>query len=281
MKAFIPIALSLVLLVSCSQNADTSTSKLAREISKSNSQITGQESPAVNKSEEIESLLDRDSPKLIKTASMRMEVKDLNGTTKTIQTMIAKHKAYFSGMNYENRYDMAQNIITVKIPAAMFDSVMNDISEKAVYLESKGINIQDVSEEYVDIEARLKSKKAVEERYLDILKNKAKSVEDVLAAENQLRLIREEIEAKQARLNVLSHQVLYSTLELTLYERIEIKNGPEPNKPSFFSELGSSLKGGWNMIQSLLLGIIYVWPIWLLFVLGIYLFKKIRKKKNH
>ena len=73
-------------------------------------------------------------------------------------------------------------------------------------MQRKNVSVQDVTEEYLDIEARLKTKKEVEARYIEILKSKTKTVEDVLKAEEQIRIIREEIEAREGRLNYLKNQ---------------------------------------------------------------------------
>ncbi len=52
-----------------------------------------------------------------------------------------------------------------------------------------------MTSEYIDFEARLKTKLAVKERYELILRNKAKSVKDLLDVEEKLQRIQEEIES--------------------------------------------------------------------------------------
>jgi hypothetical protein len=219
-------------------------------------------------------ILSIDNPKLIKQAEMRMEVESLKEKTDAIKLIISNYKGYISSMNFSNTYSTSENSLIIKIPSNQFDLTIDAISKQAKYLESKTIRIDDVSEEYIDVEARIKTKLEVEQRYLDILRNKAKTVKDVLEAEEQLRLIREEIEAKQARLNVLKNQVAYSTLTLSVYEKIDVKNAPEPNELSFFKKTGNALKGGWEFIEVLFLGALYIWPIWILLFIGIYFYRK-------
>jgi hypothetical protein len=237
---------------------------------------------AALKEESKSDILSIDNPKLIKQAEIRMEVEDLKLQTETIKQIANTYKGYISSMNFTNNYATSENTLIIKIPSENFDKVIDEMSKHAKYIESKTIAIQDVSEEYVDVEARIKTKLEVEQRYLDILRTKSKTVKDVLDAEEQLRIIREEIEAKQARLNVLKNQVAYSTLNLTLYQRIEVSNAPEANEASFLYKLKNAFQGGWDVIVWLFLAILYVWPIWIILFISIYFFRKRRafKKKT-
>jgi hypothetical protein len=227
-------------------------------------------------------ILSINSPKLIKQAEIRMEVLDLKLQTESIKQVANAYKGYISSMNFTNNYATSENTLIIKIPSDNFDKVIDEISKQAKYIESKNIAIQDVSEEYVDVEARIKTKLEVEQRYLDILRTKSKTVKDVLDAEEQLRIIREEIEAKQARLNLLKNQVAYSTLHLTLYQRIEVSNAPEANEASFLYKLKNAFQGGWDVIVWLFLAILYIWPIWIILFISVYFFRKRRafKKKT-
>jgi hypothetical protein len=237
---------------------------------------------AALKEESKSDILSIDNPKLIKQAEIRMEVEDLKLQTETIKQIANTYKGYISSMNFTNNYATSENTLIIKIPSESFDKVIDEMSKHAKYIESKNIAIQDVSEEYVDVEARIKTKLEVEQRYLDILRTKSKTVKDVLDAEEQLRIIREEIEAKQARLIVLKNQVAYSTLNLTLYQRIEVSNAPEANEASFLYKLKNAFQGGWDVIVWLFLAILYVWPIWIILFISIYFFRKRRafKKKT-
>src|SRR5690606_18336536 len=80
------------------------------------------------------------------------------------------------------------------------------------------VNAQDVTEEYYDLETRLKTKKEVEARYIEILKSKAKTVEEILIAEDKIRYLREEIEAVEGRLRLLKNKVGLSTIQIEIYQ---------------------------------------------------------------
>ena len=78
-----------------------------------------------------------------------------------------------------------------------------------------------MTEEFIDIEQRLKNKKEVQRRYIEILQNKAKTVEDVLAAEDKIRIIQEEIESREGRLRYLKDNIALSTINIEMYQELE------------------------------------------------------------
>ena len=122
-----------------------------------------------------------------------------------------------------------------------------------------------MTEEYVDITTRLKTKKEVRDRYVDILRSKAKTVKEVLMAEEQIRHVQEEIEAKEGRLRYLRDRVNMSTINLEIYQEIEYQ--PEPNVyvKSFWAKLKDGFSYGWNLLQGIVLSIVSIWPLVILF----------------
>ncbi len=138
---------------------------------------------------------------------------------------------------------------------------------------------KDVSEEYVDLQSRLKTKLEVKQRYDDILRTKAKTVEDILLAEEKLRMLQEEIEAAQGRLQFLSSKVALSTIQVDLYETVAFQEAPESYTKSFGANALEGIGGGWQLVQYILLALLYIWPILFLGV-GIVLYWKWRKKKR-
>lgn len=198
---------------------------------------------------------------IIKTANYRIQVKDVNVSSKRANELALKHGGYVSESALTNSSYEITNAITIRVPATRFDSLLDDLGGEAIFTQYKRISSQDVTEEYVDITTRLKTKKEVRDRYVDILRNKAKTVEDVLKAEEQIRIIQEEIEAKEGRLRYLKDQVAMSTIHLELYQSIEYRPEPTAFHESFWSKLLTGLKNGWQLAQGIVLFFINIWPV--------------------
>ena len=122
----------------------------------------------------------------------------------------------------------------------------------------------------------MKARKEIEQRYLDILKQ-AKNVEDILKVEEQLKSIREEVEAAQGRLQYIDHNVSTSVIHLSFYQSL---SNTTPQGPGFFSSIFFSIKDGWNSVLAALISFTALWPVWIVaFVLFIFI-RKYRKRRR-
>lgn len=289
---FVLIAFSCLLLLHACQNADNASFGIAK--TESQADWTGSAAPSMEV-EEAPQDLDQAAPpappqggdptqpsppsqtlpdkapvqekiarQIIKTANYRIQVKDVNASSKKAAQLAVQHNGYVSESELTNSSYETTNTLTIRVPASRFDSLLDDLGSEAIFTQYKRISSQDVTEEYVDIVTRLKTKKEVRDRYVDILRTKAKTVKDVLDAEEQIRIIQEEIEAKEGRLRFLKDQVGMSTIRLELYQAIEFK--PEPNAfhESFWSKLLTGLNNGWSLLQGIVLFFINIWPLLLL-----------------
>jgi len=215
--------------------------------------------------------------KIIRSASVRYKVRNVKNATEMIKGISKNFNAYISELRFENNLYKKENRFTLKVPSNKFDFIMDSISSVAEFIEFENITTKDVTSEFIDIEARLKTKLEVKERYEFILRNRAKSVEDLLDVEHKLQLIQEEIESSQGRLKYLTNKVGLSTIQVDLYETVEFKEEPTAYKKTFGSEFKEAFISGWDFVKSIFIALIYVWPILLI---GIMLFVILKKRIN-
>ena len=218
--------------------------------------------------------------KIIKTASTRYKVKNIEQALVNIKQMMNLHGGYISELRYDNNYNEKKNRFTIKIPKENFDTVLDGIQKFAEQTDYVNISTTDVTEKYLDAQTRLQTKLEVKERLEAVLRKNAKTVKDILATENQLRVIQEEIEVVQGKLKYMSNRVAFSTIQVEIYETIEYKEQPVAYKKGFGTKLKESLLTGWNFIQELLLGILSIWPIVILVVVGLIFLRRWRKLRK-
>ncbi len=218
--------------------------------------------------------------KIIKTANVRFKVKDVQKGTQQIKMLVNMYQGYISDMRMNNSLYQKENSFTIKVPKNHFDSLIDSVAEVAEFLDHIEITSKDVTEEYMDIETRLKTKLEVKARYENILRKNAKTVKDILETEEKLRIIQEEIEVAQGRLNYMSNRVSFSTINVNLYETVEHKDQPEVYKRTFGSKIIEALSFGWDLIKNLFLAFIYIWPIILFVIGGVFIIKKRKNNKN-
>ncbi|NAS14262.1 DUF4349 domain-containing protein [Poritiphilus flavus] len=217
--------------------------------------------------------------KIIKNASCRFKVADVDKATSSVKDVLRKYNGYVSEMRFQNTRYQLENRLSMRVPAKEFEAVISELSETAEYIDFKNVSTTDVSEEYIDLQTRLKTKMAVKERYDEILRSKAKTVEEVLLSEEKLRVLQEEIEAAQGRLKFLSNKVALSTIQLDLYQTVEHRDVPEEYNQSFTSKMKDSLVFGWRVVEKMFLGLLYIWPF-VLFGTGLFIYLKYIRKSS-
>ncbi|MEM1257925.1 MAG: DUF4349 domain-containing protein [Bacteroidota bacterium] len=226
-------------------------------------------------------VLQVDDRKVIWTGSLEIKVQSVDESTTKINELCKKYNAFVSNMNLKNTSYELSNSLTIRIGSEHFTSLMEDLKDEGEFVKNVSVSSNDVTEEYIDVTSRLKTKKEVRKRYIDILKNKTGKISEVLEAEEAIRKITEEIEAKEGQLRYLKDRIKYSTINLRLYETVTYRNEPNSYEKSFGTKGVQALKNGWNMVTTLVLFFINIWPFVLISGIFIWRWKWIRKKLGH
>lgn len=209
------------------------------------------------------------APQLIKTVDYRFQADNVDKTAANIEVATGNNQGYVSSSNFNTSSGVKQYIMVLRVPNQNIDKLLADIDKEAVFVNYKNVRTSDVTEEYTDIQSRLKTKRDVMERYVEVLRKRAQKVSDILDAEEKIRALQEEIEAKEGRLRFLQNQVAYSTLNLEFYQQSTIQSDPNVVSRSFLSDLLEAFIGGWHSILGLIVGVISIWPT-ILILIGLY-----------
>ncbi len=264
------ILLIIFLLIACDNNGLKTASYNYDDNGIEASKLENVTTKRLVNSEEIQ------DQKIIKTANLRFETKDVEETHQHIIKLVLQYQGFIQNDNSGKNYNRTYIRMTVRVPSEKFDPVLQGISEGVGYFDQKEITQKDVTEEFVDVNARLKAKRKLESRYLELLQQ-AKNVKEMLEIERELSKIREEIEAKEGRLNFLENKVSLSTFYIEFYKTSEIKGVTV----SYGQKIINALKGGWNAISTFFLGILFLWPFIILLGFVIYLIRKyVRNQRN-
>jgi len=213
--------------------------------------------------------------KNIKTGGITFRSEAVDTDYRRITALLPEYSAYVENENQTKSDQRVQYDLTVRVPSGAYDSLYNRLSNLAGRVEHKYTNIEDVTERYYDLQTRLKNKEALEQRYRELL-GKATEIKDMLEIERQLNDVRTEIENLQGQFNYLSKQVRLSTLQLSFYEVLPYAY-EDAQRPGFGNRVRSALGNGWSGLQLFVLGLVTIWPFYLLAALAIFLFLTIRK----
>lgn len=260
-------ALLLVFILGCSNGSSNSESAAMESSSPTYEMFS--ENDAISENKQV------DEQKIIKTARLAFETKDVEATHKKILQLASNFKGLVQSDNSGKDYNRIYKNLVIRIPTENFQQFLDGISEGVSYFDQKDISRQDVSEEFVDLEARLKAKRVLEERYLELLK-KANKVEEMLQIERELSNIREEIEARQGRLQYLQNQVSMSTVNIEFYKTTAETGYTE----SYGQKMKNAFQGGWNGISVFFLGILYLWPFIVITIIILFVVRRLIKRRR-
>ena len=213
--------------------------------------------------------------KIIKTARLVYEAPEIEATHTKIIQLANQYKGFVQSDNSGKSYNRIYRNMVIRVPTENFQAFIDGVSEGVSYFDQNNVSRQDVSEEFVDLNARLKAKRELENRYLELLKQ-AKNVKEMLEIERELSNIREEIEAKQGRLNYLESQVSMSTVTIEFY-KLSSETGITQ---SYGQKMLNSIKGGWDGISMFFLGILYLWPLFVLAIIFVIVLRKILRRNK-
>ncbi|MDQ8004483.1 MAG: DUF4349 domain-containing protein [Pedobacter sp.] len=238
---------SAVKLMAPAPSSKYEDNRLENNVTSANSQI------AINKQ------------KIIKDGSMTVKSRNISDSKKRIDQLLKKLNAYYESEDLQNNEQSVAYNLKIRIPSASFEQLIAAMENGEDKIEAKNLQARDVTEEYVDIETRLATKRQYLLRYKQILA-KAATVKDILAIEENIRTLEEEIDSQQGRLKYLADQVAFSTLNISLYQEKEYLAQP---KSGFLTRTKVALNDGWQSIVGFVLWAVSIWP-YLIILFGLY-----------
>lgn len=206
--------------------------------------------------------------KIIKTADLNLEVKNFGIFTRRLHQAVKETGGYIAQEEQTQSPAEIANTLTIKVPVANFDDLLLQLPADSDRLVDKKISSQDVTMEVVDTRSRLETKREVRERYLELLRQ-AHKMEDILAVQNEINNIQQDMDQASGRIAWLGHSAAYSTVNLKFYQLLTT-GVPTETSPGFFHRLTDALGDGWEGFSGFLIAFLRLWP--LLVGLGVFVY---------
>lgn len=208
---------------------------------------------------------------IIKTAAIETACVDYALFNRKLHGLVKQYGGWIAAENESSQNDAMNNSLSIKVPVAQFEGLVNGIGDIGGKIVSKSITTQDVTGEVVDAEGRVKVKKVMRDKYIAMLEN-AKKMQDVLAVQEKIDDMHEEIEMNATRAQALKHQSAYSTINIHYYQPSAVL--PADDNPGIASRVLKAAASGAVWLGDLLVGIISVWPLILVALLFLYFIRK-------
>lgn len=202
--------------------------------------------------------------KIIKTASVTLEVKDVPGSVETLKNIAAQKGGYISSTNVQKGYNnRLSGSVVIRIPQAEFESTLSGVKEIGT-VKSSSTQGEDVTEEYVDIQAQKTSYQNQLTQYNEIMK-KAVKVSDVIEIQQQIDRVQTQLNQLEGRLKYLNSRIDMSTISVSLQE-------PEPvggeTGHNFVTTINDGIAGFFGMIDGIIIIFFTLLPLIILGAIG-------------
>jgi hypothetical protein len=213
--------------------------------------------------------------KIIRTASLTLEVPDVTGAAETLKGLVAAKGGYVSSTSIQKTSgNRLYGTVVLRVPASAFDDTLAGVKGIGT-VRSVSAQSDDVTEEYVDLVAQKTSYQNQLAQYNAIMK-KAENVEDVITVQQQIDRVQTELDRLEGRLKYLNSRIDLSTISVNLQE-------PEPvggeTGHNFVSTFNEGIAGFIGMIDALIIILLTILPLIIIggAAYGIYRWKKGKK----
>ena len=217
---------------------------------------------------------------VIKNGSLSLVVKDIHLAMDFVANYAKQNGGFVINSNFYKHNISPSGNVSIKVPASLFDQSMLQFNELG-QVTNRNVSGRDITEEYVDSDTRLNTLEITEQRFLEIMKD-AKEVKDILEVENQLKIVRIEIEQIKGRMKYLKQSSDLSTINVNFTTDPEVLptiDDTEKWQPiAIIKSAVRSLIGFGQGILNLIIWLIIFIPLWILIYIVITLIK--RKMNN-
>jgi Domain of unknown function (DUF4349) len=215
--------------------------------------------------------------RIVRTATVDLEVEkgQLNETINKASDAVVKAKGIYVGSSTSvPSGEPASGQVTFRVPVDAFESVLRELKGLGTYRGEQS-STEDVTNQYVDLNGQLAAWRAQERVYLRLL-DRARSVTDVIAVQNQLQQVQSNIERLQGQLDQLEDQSSFSTIVLQISEPGAAAGQPQGRLARAWA---TAVNGLGVMAAATLVAVVWAIPVAILAVLVLLGLRTLRRPR--
>jgi Domain of unknown function (DUF4349) len=215
--------------------------------------------------------------RIVRTATVDLEVGKggLNDTVNRATDVVTRAKGIYVGSSTSlPDGEPASGQVTFRVPVDAFEPVLRELKGLGTYRGEQS-STEDVTTQYVDLNGQLAAWRAQERVYLRLL-DRARSVTDVIAVQNQLQQVQSNIERLQGQLDHLEDQSSFSTIVLRLTEPGAAAGEPTGRLARAWA---TAVNGLGVMAAATLVGVVWLTPLVVLAGLVLFGLRALRRPR--
>lgn len=161
--------------------------------------------------------------KLIQNAELGLMVRDVRAAAEGIRTLTELNHGEIDKLEIiETSGGFLSATLLVRVPASGLENALTEFKKLAVRTEREQVGTRDVTREFYDNEAHMRNLRAEEQQYLTIMKQ-ARTIKDTLEVSEKLSDVRDRIERLQTQIQVMTHDIEMSLVNVALMQESETR----------------------------------------------------------
>ena len=193
-----------------------------------------------------------------------------------VQALVERQGGFISGTDAQAdpgaNGQIRTGVITFMVPAAKFNDTLIQLGAMGKVVGNHATG-NDVSAQYVDLQARLGNEEAQRDAMLALLQ-RAQSVQDIIAVQNQLGQITGQIEQLKGQILYIDHNTTYSSITVNLMEAGAPVQATSQDNWGFASALSDAAHNFVTTLNYIVTGLGAVGPIVIVLGLGYLLWRR-------
>jgi len=154
---------------------------------------------------------DGSGPLIVRTGQLDMQVADLEAAIRGAESAVTSVGGYVAGSQRSGEADQASASVMFRIPAARWTETLDALRKLGTKVLGEQTSSEEVTAQVVDLGARLANLRVTETALQGIM-DRATKIPDVLAVQEQLTGVRQQIEELTAQKQTLENRAALATL---------------------------------------------------------------------
>lgn len=234
--------------------------------------------------------------KFVRSAELRFRVNNTVQSTLQIEDIVARNGGFMVGSNLSTALELRQTTVVsadsalettrysihsqlvIRVPYRMLDTTLRSIGRLSDFLDHRNVNAEDVGLQMLD-QSLTRLREGIYQDDLEASEASKMQPKPERARESRAA-------SDQARIETLKLEdaIRFSTIRVDLYQLPQIRRTMVANvdvptpQPAFAIRFGAALSAGGEILLIILMGIVHLWGVILLGVLGYFTWKWLQKR---
>lgn len=236
----------------------------------------------------------QDGRRFIRTASVAFSVRDVYRSALSIEDLVAKYGGFVErndirtevndtrsharhdGMRVELTTYTLQGVLTVRVPSDRTQEFLRALAGQIEFLDTRNVEATDAQFDLLRQQLAFARHQQAQQALAQVASAPGKTGERVDAVSTRADAQTQRDEATVARAE-LEDRIAFARIGLAIRQAPQLRRTERPDLeiairregPGFFARIGEALAEGWRLALDVIVGLAYLWPLWLGAVLAV------------